>query len=133
MIEQIYEKTYKRYILAGLIIISIGINLAIQQKNTTIAALTIIAAIVWMVLLVSYRKKHDLVGKDERLKRISQMASSTTFAIFVFGFLFIGLLNVFYPLEKTITAHGLASILSGIGLAMLFCNAVFYMYYKRRY
>jgi len=80
-----------------------------------------------------YRKKHDIIGKDERLKRISQMAAGTTFVIFVFGFLLVGLLNVFYPLENTISGHALASILSGIGLVMLFCNAVFYIYYKRKY
>ena len=93
----------------------------------------IITAIIWNTFLIMYRKKHSIIGKDERIKKISQMAGSNTFVIFLFGFLIVGLMNVFYPLERTISAHTLASILGGIGLAMIFCNAVFYIYYKRKY
>ena len=133
MTNQGNEKKYKWYTLLGMIIAVIGINIAIQLSSVLIGIITIIAAIIWNAFLIMYRKKHGIVGKDERLKRISQMAGSNTFVIFLIGFLIIGLINVFYPLEKTISAHTLASILGGIGLAMIFCNAMFYIYYKRKY
>ncbi len=133
MTNQGNEKKYKWYTLLGMIIAVIGINIAIQLSSVLIGIITIIAAIIWNTFLIMYRKKHGIVGKDERLKRISQMAGSNTFVIFLFGFLIVGLINVFYPLEKTVSAHTLASILGGIGLAMIFCNAMFYIYYKRKY
>ena len=133
MTNQDNEKKYKWYTFLGMIIVVIGINIAIQLSSVLIGIITIIAAIIWNTFLIMYRKKHSIIGKDERIKRISQMAGSNTFVIFLFGFLIVGLLNVFYPLEKTISAHTLASILGGIGLAMIFCNAMFYIYYKRKY
>ena len=137
MIKQDNEKKYKWYAILGVIIVAIGVNIGIQLKNNLIGITTMIIAIMLCIFLWIYRKKHDILGKDERQKRINQMAGNTTFLIFFLGLLLTGMIKVFYPLEKIISepisAQTLSLILSGIGLAMLFCFSVFYIYYKRKY
>lgn len=137
MIAQNNEKKYKLYFILGAVIIAIGSVTAILLKNNLIWIITIIIAIMLCIFLWIYRKKHDVMDKDERQERISQMAGHTTFVIFFFGLLLTGSTKIFYPLEKIISepisAQTLSLILLGIGLAMLFCYAVFYLYYKRKY
>ena len=133
MTNLIYEKKSKMFTILGLIIVTIGINIALQLKNISIAIITMVMAAIGVVVLLNYRKKHKIIEKDERAKRISQMAGNSTFVLFYFGFLLIGTINVFYPLEKTMSAHTLASIIGGIGLAMIFCFLIFYSYYKQKY
>lgn len=127
------EKKFKWYTILGLIIVTIGINIALQLQNISIGIIIMIIAVIWTISLLVYRKKHNLIGKDERLRRVSQMAGSSTFTIFFLGFLLIGTINIFYPLEKTLSAHALASIIGGIGMAMIFCFLLFYLYYKSKY
>ena len=137
MISQNNEKKYKWHVLLGAIIVAIGSVTAISLKNNLIWIITGIVAIIWTVFLLIYRKKHDVKGKDEREKKISQMAGNTTFVIFFFGLLLTGMIKLFYPVEKIISepisAHTLTLILSGIGMAMLYCFLIFYLYYKRKY
>ncbi|MBA7645884.1 hypothetical protein ES703_53643 [subsurface metagenome] len=130
-------KKYKLYLILGAVIIAIGSMTAILLKNNLIWILTGIIAIVLCIFLWIYRKKHDITDKDERQERISQMAGHTTFTIFFLGLLLTSMIKVFYPIEKIISepisADTLILILSGIGMAMLFCFAVFYLYYKSKY
>ena len=137
MISQNNEKKYKLYFILGAIIIAIGSVTAILLKNNLIWIVTGIIAIMLCIFLWIYRKKYDVMDKDERQERISQMAGHTTFIIFFFGLLLTSMIKLFYPLEKIISepinAQTLSLILSGIGMAMLFCFAVVYLYYKSKY
>ncbi|MBA7660289.1 hypothetical protein ES703_68291 [subsurface metagenome] len=135
-----FIKKYRLYFILGAIIVAIGSVTAILLKNNLIWIVTGIIAIMLCIFLWIYRKKHDvcdIMNKDERQKNIRQMAGHTTFVIFFFGLLLIPAIKLFYPLEKIISepisAQTLSLILSGIGMAMLFCFAVVYIYYKSKY
>ena len=140
MKSQNNQKKYKLYFILGIIIVAMGIFIATLLKSNSTWIITWIIAVVLCIFLLIYRKKHDvydIMDKDERQKNIRQMAGNSTFVIFFLGLLLTSTIKLFYPLEKIISepisAQTLSLILSGIGLAMLFCFAVFYIYYKNKY
>lgn len=86
-----------------------------------------------MVLLLSVHRRYKVISTDERIQHIKQKAGSATFGVFAIGFSLLFLINYYvYPFTNPLTSEDVGSMFGYISILMIYCNLVFYVYYKSK-